>query len=311
MIDCSLQQKPVGQTGTNYPYKAYIATLLSTRKIEKVIKDNAGVDDPDVKSGMNTGLYLSGRMSEMEGPVHIDIFQQNRLMLNGVSLALKLWPSTDAFRLITNEEDASYETQILDVSFKLCVQKPNPCGLIAHTNMIKELPAIYPYMNSTLAVASISKGEYGHSENNLFQGEIPSQLILTLMESNSFGGLYKKNPFFFQPFNCNFLSLYIDEQSYPAKPLQPTFTDNNYVEAYRNIKACRNNIDISLLEFKRGFTIFVFDIDDNIDFNTKRRGDCRLELRFGSALPENITLLLYGKFPKVLQVDESRRVYLQ
>lgn len=177
--------------------------------------------------------------------------------------------------------------------------------------MIKELPAIYPYMNSTLAVASISKGEYGHSENNLFQGEIPSQLILTLMESNSFGGLYKKNPFFFQPFNCNFLSLYIDEQSYPAKPLQPTFTDNNYVEAYRNIKACRNNIDISLLEFKRGFTIFLFDIDDNIDFNTKRRGDCRLELRFGSALPENITLLLYGKFPKVLQVDESRRVYLQ
>lgn len=76
----------------------------------------------------------------------------------------------------------------------MCV-KPNPCGLIAHTNMIKELPAIYPYMNSTLAVASISKGEYGHSENNLFQGEIPSQLILTLMESNSFGGLYKKNPF--------------------------------------------------------------------------------------------------------------------
>jgi hypothetical protein len=107
------------------------------------------------------------------------------------------------------------------------------------------------------------------------------------------------------------MALYIDGQSYPGKPLQPNFTDNNFVEAYRNLKACTAHIDISLSEFKRGCTIFVFDIDDNIDFNTKRRGECRLDLQFGSALPENITLLLCGKFPKILQVDESRRVYLQ
>ena len=141
----------------------------------------------------------------------------------------------------------------------------------------------------------------------MFQGEIPSQLIVTLLESASFGGVYKKNRFFFQPFDCNFMALYIDGKSYPGKPLQPNFTDKNFVEAYRNLKACTDHIDISFSEF----TIFVFDIDDNIDFNTKHRGDCILELRFGSALSENITLLLYGKFLKVLQVDESRRVYLQ
>ena len=83
------------------------------------------------------------------------------------------------------------------------------------------------------------------------------------------------------------------------------------MEAYRSLKTCTDHINISFSEFKRGYTIVVFDIDDNIDLNTKRRGDCRLELRFGSALPENITLLFYGKFPKVLQVDELRRVYLQ
>lgn len=121
----------------------------------------------------------------------------------------------------------------------------------------------------------------------------------------------RKTSCFFQPFDCNFLALYIDGQSYPGKPLQLNFTDNHFVEVYRSLKACTDHIDISLLGFKRGYITFVFDIDDNIDFNTKRREDCRLELRFGSALPENITLLHYGKFPKVLQVDESRRVYLQ
>jgi hypothetical protein len=33
-----------------------------------------------------------GQIVEMEGPIHIDIFQQNRLLVNGVGLALKLWP---------------------------------------------------------------------------------------------------------------------------------------------------------------------------------------------------------------------------
>ena len=130
---------------------------------------------------------------------------------------------------------------------------------------------------------------------------------VTSLESASFGGVYKKNPFFFQPFDCSSLALYIDGQSYHGKPLQ----QNNFMEAYRNSKACTDMINISFNEFKRGCTMFVFHIDDNIDFNTKRRGDFRLELRFGSGEPENITLLLYGKFPRVLQIDESRRVYLQ
>ena len=57
--------------------------------------------------------------------------------------------------------------------------------------------------------------------------------------------------------------------------------------------------------------MFIFDINENTDFTTKRRGDCRLELRFGTALPESVTLLMYGKCPKVLQVDHSRNVLLQ
>ena len=71
---------------------------MSTRESETVlresqlfIKDNPGVDDPDVKSGMNTGLHRrsmytnKGQIVEME----IDIVQQNRLLINGVGVALK------------------------------------------------------------------------------------------------------------------------------------------------------------------------------------------------------------------------------
>ena len=39
-VDCSLQQTSVTQTGTNYPYKAYIDTLLETGDNDRVLRDS-------------------------------------------------------------------------------------------------------------------------------------------------------------------------------------------------------------------------------------------------------------------------------
>ena len=96
-----------------------------------------------------------------------------------------------------------------------------------------------------------------------------------------------------QPFDCNFIGLYIDWHTYPAKYVQPNFPGNNYVEAYRTLAALKQYINVSLIEFKRGYTLFIVDINENTDFTTKGRGDCRLELRFGTAFAESVTLLMY------------------
>lgn len=105
--------------------------------------------------------------------------------------------------------------------------------------------------------------------------------------------------------------MYIDGQSYPAKPLQPNFAGRNCVEAYRTLTSFRKAIDLSLLDFRAGCALFVFNVNDSVDFNTKRKGDCRLELRFASALPESVTVIMYGKFPRIMHIDQSRSVLLQ
>jgi hypothetical protein len=101
-VDCSLQQTSVTQTGTNYPYQAYIDTLLETGANDRVLrdsqifeKDSPGYHD-DVRNGANFGLYTrsmytdEGRLLELEGSLHLDVFRQKRLIVNGVSLTLKL-----------------------------------------------------------------------------------------------------------------------------------------------------------------------------------------------------------------------------
>lgn len=132
-VDCSLKQTSVTQTGTNYPYKAYIDTLLETGDNDRVLRDSqlfgkdtpGHHDDADVRNGANTGLYIrsmytdEGHLLELEGPLHLDVFRQKRLIVNGVSLTLKLWTSKNAFRLKSDEEGAAYVVQILDVQFQV------------------------------------------------------------------------------------------------------------------------------------------------------------------------------------------------
>ena len=62
-------------------------------------------------------------MVDLEGSLLIDVFQQPKLLLNGVSIGIKLWPSLDSFRLITDTIKADLKVQIVDASFRLCVQR--------------------------------------------------------------------------------------------------------------------------------------------------------------------------------------------
>ncbi|XP_048743063.2 uncharacterized protein F54H12.2-like [Ostrea edulis] len=290
------------------PYKAYIDTLLSTEQSKHIlnssqlfVKDYSGqFDDADVNTGSNMGLFerwnytKDGGVIDLEGPLLLDVFQQERLILNGVTLDLKLWPSKNA------SDSPNEKLKIVDATLKMCIQRPNPSLTMAHAKLLEESSAIYPYMTSSIKIASIAEGEFSFSADNMFQGEVPSQLILGLVSSRAYSGDYKKSPFNFQHFDCNFVALYVDGQSLPSKPLQPQFGNNNYLNAYQTLKSVNDNIWISREEYAKGYTFYVLDINPYVDFNVKRRANCRLELRFAKALPESVTLIMYGKFPVTL-----------
>ena len=322
-VDCSLQQTSVTQTGTNYPYKAYIDTLLETGANDRVLRDSQlfEKDSPryhdDVRNGANIGLYTrsmytdEGLLLELEVPLHLDVFRPKRLIINRVSLTMKLWPSKNAFRLISGEKGSASAVQILDAGFKLCLQKPNAGVLMAHSKLLANGTAMYQYVSTSFKIASLSKGEYIHSESNLFQGDVPSQLIVGLVSSEAFSGNYKKSPFNFQRSTVIFWPCTSTDNRTRPNRYNPTSPNKNYVEAYRTLSVFGNDVDVSYAAYGGGYAIYVLNVDDDVDFNTKRREDCRLEIRFGTALPESVRVLMYGKFPRIVHVDQSRSVLLQ
>lgn len=324
-IEVSLQQTPQTQWGTNYPYKAYIDTLLMTNHDEQtglLTNQLFVIDDPDLdsanpKNGSNTGLYnrwsstKKGQTVELEGPLHVDVFQQPKLLINGVHLGLKLYQTSNAFRLITDAASPTYKVNLIDARFKVCVQRLNNEVLLSHQKLIQHTPAIYPYLRSDIKSIALAKGQYSYSVDDLFQGTVPSKLIVGLVSSEACSGSFTKNPFNFKHYDCNTIGFYVDGQACPSYPLQPNFEANHYSDCYRTLFTFREDLKINYENYKAGFTLYVLDIDPYMTFNTKRRGHCRLELKFAKALPESVNVIVYATFPEVLMIDQTRTVFVK
>ena len=281
-VDVTFKKAQVSHTRTNYPYKAYIDIILKTNQstqqsllTSQLFYKDEGPETNDAKEGPNGGLFnryvatSGGKIVDLEGPLFVDLFQQSRLLVNGVSIGIKLWPSHDAFRLITNSLNPDQKLQIIDVRFKLCVQRLNRGALVAHEKLLHAQPAMYPYLRSDIKTTSIAAGQYGYSVDDLFQGLVPNKLIVGLVSSVAYTGDYGKNPFYFQPYDCSSLGLYIDGQSYPSQPLQPNYEADQFKDCYRTLTHFRNDIDVSREDYKEGYCLYVLDVDTYYSFGTK------------------------------------------
>ena len=132
-----------------------------------------------------------------------------------------------------------------------------------------------------------------------------------MVSSAAYTGDYEKNPFYFQPYDCSSLGLYIDGQSYASQPLQPKYEADQFVDCYRTLTHFQKDINVSRADYKKGYCLYVLDVDPHYSFSTKRRGHCGLELTFAKPLQESVTLIMYATFPEILHINQARAVYLK
>lgn len=236
-VDLSFQQKVVNaKTNINYSYKAYLDVLLNSSNSEMInqltsqlfFKDDAQYFDKSFNSGrLLRKMYTAGRTEvEMQGPLYLDISQQGRVILNGIEINLKLWPNKPAFYL-SSSTGQQYYFKITDAIYHACMAEISPAILVGHAAALKEGPALYPYLQSDLKVYSIPMGHYDYTIDNIFSGEIPSDLVVGLVSSKAYTGSFDKNPFNFHNYDCSLCGFYINGVSTPARPYEPIYHNSN------------------------------------------------------------------------------------
>ncbi|GFX57118.1 uncharacterized protein F54H12.2 [Trichonephila clavipes] len=323
-VDISLNGRNVSSSNNTYPYRAILETILNhgydskTSQLSSEIyyKDTAGRmniydDDKEPNEGFNkrASLFKKSATVDMIGRLHVDLFNQDRLLLNLVDLKIKLIRSKPEFCLMGNE---GYKIVFDHVSIFVRKVHINPGVLIAHAKALEKATAKYPIDRVNCKVFSIPQSSYSFIQDNVFSGQMPKRIVLACVDNDAFNGNYKKSPFEFNHYNVNFIGVYIDGQPMPHQPLELDFEKENYIRAYQSLFLNSEGLYLSRNEFAKGYSLFLFDLTpdlcDGEHFNLIRHSNLRIELKFNKALEQTVSLIVFAEFESLIEINKTRNV---
>lgn len=334
-VDISLNERAISSSNNTYPYRAYIETLLnfgedakkSLLSCECFYKDEQlEISDPTTENG-NPGLKKrfdltsNSKVLDMIGPLHCDIFQQNRLLLNLVDLKIKLSRSKPEFCLMSPPPKDATE---IPLQFKVVLEhaslfirkvKVSPGVLLGHAKALEKSSAKYPIDRVLCKTYSVPSGSLCFLQDNVFLGPMPKRIVIGLLENTAVNGDYTLNPFLFKHHNVNFLSIYVDGQSIPGKPLELNFDSNNYIRAYHRLFTGFNRDSgnfVTREDFANGHALYAFDLSpdlcDGPHLNLQQQGNLRLEIKFSQGLESTVCVLIYAEFENIIEITKSRHI---
>ena len=116
------------------------------------------------------------KVADMIGHLHSDVFNQQKCLMNGVEMRVRLVKSKDSF----------------------CIMDPGNSGVKVH---LVETKSFF-----------LHTGETGETLDNVIIGQLPNRIMLGLVTNKTYNGHYKLNLFYFDHHNYLTYCLYIDDQ---------------------------------------------------------------------------------------------------
>ena len=181
-VDVYLNDTLVTPSTNTYPYRAYIETALSYGADAKETqltsqlwyKDTAGrmdsvalADDDTSNVGFkNRRNYTTrSRVVEMMGRLHVDMFLQDRFLLNGVDVKIRLVRSKDA--LMAGGANHDYKVNIIDASVFARKAILSTAVQIAHIKALDKGTGKYPLRPVDCKVYTIPQGAMSHTHTKI------------------------------------------------------------------------------------------------------------------------------------------------
>ncbi|XP_060118366.1 uncharacterized protein F54H12.2-like [Heteronotia binoei] len=242
-LDVTLGDRLTSQSHNAYSYGGFIEAVLNYSNdtlntqfsAGLFYKDTAAQHESAALDGDNKGfvkraaLAAGSRKIDLLGQLHSDLFFQQKLLLNGVDVKIKLTRSKHAFCLMADDLNRGCKLNILSASLFVKKVRVAPGVHLGHAEALFTANAKYPVHHVGIKVFSIPARSRVSNQDNLFWGQLPKLLVIGLVDNESFSRAHNKNPFNFRHYDINFFAVYLDGEQVPTKPLQPDFEGGNCV----------------------------------------------------------------------------------
>ena len=159
-VDVALNDKLVSSSTNTYAYWAYLETLLNYGKEAKEsqlisvmwYKDTASKMDERavVAAGENKGFVKrasftqSSKVVDIMGRIHSDIFFQEKLLMNGIGVRIRLVRSKDSFSLESTDTAPAYKIKIARAVLRARKVRISNSVYLVHAKALELANATYP-----------------------------------------------------------------------------------------------------------------------------------------------------------------------
>ena len=156
--------------------------------------------DPVLNTGLGTRSEWTKRSKtvELQGKIHSDLFNQEKLILNGVDLTVKLHRHKPEFCSLSAGITPAYKSIIVDAILYVTKIELTPSAFNAINTVLNDKNAQYASTRTTPKVFTVPGGQQSQPIDNAFLGEIPKRIAVCMMDNDSYNGNYKKNPINFK-----------------------------------------------------------------------------------------------------------------
>lgn len=330
-VDVKFRDTLVTPSVNTYPYKSYLETHLGfseSAKNDLKSKEGYYADTSEEQDAVNPEttenrglqdravLIATSASVELIGRPHVDILQQDKYLIPGVDMHFKFIRGNDSFALMG---DVNRKIRIQEAILYVRKVKVNPTIALEHAKMLDQgQMAKYPLRRGVVTTFTVPRGDHNFSKENVISGQLPRRVVIGLIGNDAFNGARDKNPFNFQHYNLNFLSLSTGFQSFPVQPLRPDYEANNYLIAYNSLitgvglSNGDRSVGITRHNYTHGNVLYAFDMTadmaEGAHVDPIRHGNLRIEAGFGAALPTPVTVVVYAEYENMIQIDRARNI---
>ena len=336
-VEMEVKEKLVTDPSQLYPYRAFFETLINCNKdvlktrhyAEGWTKDTAGEVEETDPAGANAGLtaratrFNQSTVVNLMGRLHLDLFHQDKCIPGNVPIRIRLIPNNNRFLLKTaapgQNAQENYKVVITSARLYIRTKKLSPQLVLAHQQMLQETNYVIHYTKVALKKYTIAQNSFTANFNALYQGQLPDRVIVCLVRDDALTGSYQLNPFNFNHYNMNFISMTVNGDGFPKVPLQPNYAHGDYIREYMVMLAelgydtGPHAMDLTATEWTNGYHFVVFKLTPGpigTIHSPARSGVANLELKFAQGTPHNISMICMEQHDATMEIDKFGNVIL-
>ena len=267
--------------------------------------------------------FVGGNRVKLRFKPSNEVFHLSKLLLPGVQIQMQFYFNPPTIFLNGVALQGRMTADDVKMTLYLCQVTLNP-GSYASTerDLTAKKLAKYPTVRGEIRTYTVAADNRQKEIQNPFGNRIPNRVIVALVDTAAFSGAYERSCFAFGKYNLSSVRQLVRGEEYPYDQMEmPHNNGNNDLIGYHRfldatgclVRQGGNMVQADEWGHGKNCNLYVFENAangqlDSAVLNPKLVGELKLVLNFGANPRRNLTVIVYGEFENLLEVDGNKAV---